>query len=161
MRPRRSGPALAVLTQEGMTVGEVEVRAHFSRLSFLYILLSKLLRYFGFGMKLQTCKYTRVTFSKLLNAHVHQRGHHLSFFNESAGGPTLALLNNLICVPTGTDANVFSVRPSQTVIDIQSWKTWIFVAARLLQFCLQLRICQTFNKVMICIKILFHKLVLD
>lgn len=28
MRPRRSDPALAVLTQEGMTVGEVEVWTH-------------------------------------------------------------------------------------------------------------------------------------
>lgn len=28
MRPRRSDPALAVLTQEGMTVGEVEVCMH-------------------------------------------------------------------------------------------------------------------------------------
>lgn len=28
MRPRRSDPALAVLTQEGMTVGEVEVQTH-------------------------------------------------------------------------------------------------------------------------------------
>ena len=28
MRPRRSDPALAVLTQDGMTVGEVEVRTH-------------------------------------------------------------------------------------------------------------------------------------
>lgn len=28
MRPRRSDPALAVLTQDGMTVGEVEVKTH-------------------------------------------------------------------------------------------------------------------------------------
>lgn len=28
MRPRRSDPALAVLTQDGMTVGEVEVWTH-------------------------------------------------------------------------------------------------------------------------------------
>lgn len=28
MRPRRSDPALAVLTQDGMTVGEVEVWIH-------------------------------------------------------------------------------------------------------------------------------------
>lgn len=35
MRPRRMDPALAVLTQEGMTVGEVEVRLHILHLCFL------------------------------------------------------------------------------------------------------------------------------